>query len=694
MVVATSSKAPTWHAVGRDTLWIVDTSFLMQPQAVHALERDIVPFLTERGSNLTVPLVVMKELAKKATAPETKDLAETGSKVVASLRGRGLAKIIGSDREGNFADEIILAAATRYRTQRDIVLLTHDQDLAGDVRNLRQQRSVKSRHKIFVLAAGKDGAVFHTKGRQLPNRPIPQQTARATPTRPTTARGSPRKFRIAQAAETSPDTPISFDSAPVPGQEVLIGATRQYLGDQLAGAEGAEGAIYSVAGSDLVAKIYFPEKMTRHRYEKLCRIVQFGPQVERVMWPTDLVATTGGSPCGYVMDRSAGEPVATAIFIPVLLKRNHAGWDRRNLIDIAISISASVADLHSINVVVGDLNQKNLLVDTGGTRVNFVDSDSFQIEEYPCPVGSVNFLHPRLQGTDLSTVLRRETDDEFALATMIFMILMPGKSPFSQQGGGDPQLNVRDRKFPYSVKGITAGSSPPLGPWRMVWSHFPYRLKEAFHGVFVDDKRIRAREWTDILTEYRNHVDLGHHTAEIFPSTYKGVSAYAAEKYGGSEAEPTLHQEYCENCGDPIIVHGRGKLKKSERHCAPCRARVGKTLKCRECSSNFLFSLQQQADYKDRSWTAPVRCQACRDERVIVTCRRCDSTFKVAPHAVSTTPIGPLCKQCMSSCGTSIRCRDCGSTFTYTYGEQQYFEANNLDQPVRCTPCRNRKRQQ
>jgi len=39
-----------------------------------------------------------------------------------------------------------------------------------------------------------------------------------------------------------------------------------------------------------------------------------------------------------------------------------------------------------------------------------------------------------------------------------------------------------------------------------------------------------------------------------------------------------------------------------------------------------------------------------------------------------------------------IKCKDCGSNFVFSAGEQVYFRNNGLKTPVRCKPCRNRNK--
>lgn len=49
----------------------------------------------------------------------------------------------------------------------------------------------------------------------------------------------------------------------------------------------------------------------------------------------------------------------------------------------------------------------------------------------------------------------------------------------------------------------------------------------------------------------------------------------------------------------------------------------------------------------------------------------------------------------MSFSEKSIQCADCGTTFTFTVGEQEFFASKGFTQePKRCSGCRKARRQQ
>ncbi|MFA6523620.1 MAG: zinc-ribbon domain containing protein [Candidatus Peribacteraceae bacterium] len=39
-----------------------------------------------------------------------------------------------------------------------------------------------------------------------------------------------------------------------------------------------------------------------------------------------------------------------------------------------------------------------------------------------------------------------------------------------------------------------------------------------------------------------------------------------------------------------------------------------------------------------------------------------------------------------------LQCRDCGQTFTFTEGEQEFYNSRNLSAPQRCKDCRQKRK--
>jgi DNA-binding helix-hairpin-helix protein with protein kinase domain len=59
-----------------------------------------------------------------------------------------------------------------------------------------------------------------------------------------------------------------------------------------------------------------------------------------------------------------------------------------------LAILEKIKLLHENDIIIGDINPFNILIKDDKT-VYFVDVDSYQVDNYPCPVGTVHFTAPR-----------------------------------------------------------------------------------------------------------------------------------------------------------------------------------------------------------------------------------------------------------------------------------------------------------
>ena len=200
-------------------------------------------------------------------------------------------------------------------------------------------------------------------------------------------------------------------------------------------AGGGEGDIYDVVGvSGYVAKVYKPDKRTTERERKLSVMVSNKPNVmEQYAWPLDVLYENGRF-MGYIMPKINGKEKLRNIY--VYDKRKGKPWSL--FIAIAKNLSAAVHNVHEIHQVIGDLNPENILVNPIDGMVTLVDTDSYHISDssrtYRCGVGMPEFVAPELQGIHFpSAPLPTFTpeSDRFALAVLIFALLMNGAHPFS-----------------------------------------------------------------------------------------------------------------------------------------------------------------------------------------------------------------------------------------------------------------------
>ena len=269
------------------------------------------------------------------------------------------------------------------------------------------------------------------------------------------------------------------------------------------------------AGSRKTSRI--PDKQ-----QKLHLMVKQPLNHPSIAWPEELIVDSKTKQAiGYTMKMVSGKPLQHVTFGKPQLQKSFPNWNRMDLVKLTRNILELIELLHAHGVIIGDLNPLNIMLENA-EQVAIVDTDSFQIMQYPCPVGTINFTAPEIQGKDFKSFLRTHQHDLFAIATLIFMILMPGKPPYSHQGGGDPRENIKIQKFSYTID--QSPKDAPRGPWRFIWSHFPRYIKEIFVQTFARNNRPSIQEWQGNLKRYQWDLSKKYVSSEIFPTSYKKVS--------------------------------------------------------------------------------------------------------------------------------------------------------------------------
>ena len=296
---------------------------------------------------------------------------------------------------------------------------------------------------------------------------------------------------------------------------------------------GGEGTIFNVQGQPgFVAKIYSPRRCTRWRYEKV-KLLQRCKYIGGVCLPRELLFNARGEFVGFLMPRASGLKLQTLLAQPwQAIPKYFPKWRRQDMARLAMTILRVIQQIHEQDILLGDINPSNILIENQ-RRIHIVDTDSFQIGNYPSPVGTVYFTAPEIQGKNYGEFMRTQGNENFAIATLMFMIMMLGKPPYSHVDGGDPAQNVRDGIFGYGA-GSRNGEKQPAGSWPYIWSHMTRKLKEAFKDTFSKDglyyeerARLNTEDWIYLFRGYTFLLEKGilqkvdPMTDDIFPDRLK-----------------------------------------------------------------------------------------------------------------------------------------------------------------------------
>lgn len=444
-----------------------------------------------------------------------------------------------------FQDEpVFLVARDQFRTKSNndgkIIELAKDYGMVLVTRDNGMKVRAEAACVKAVLWTGPpeaQGAGPKPKGKQSGGQRSAASSSGVTP------------FAVCKAPLKEPDTPVGVTELPRSGDVVRLssGASLR-LGREVN--SGGEGVIYETDIAGQVCKIYHANRLTSLKQKKIQLMVSRRIVRPGICWPTEVVTNASGQFVGYLMPKAQGATMQSVMFVKPKLEKTFPNWRRIDLVNVAGTFIDHVWFLHKHNIIIGDINPQNLLVTANSNEVWIVDTDSFQIEGFPCPVGTVNFTPAEIQGRNYSDFLRTVDDELFAVATMIFMILFPGKPPYSQQGGGSPAENIKSKNFPYRfykeagpAAPEVSGKDAPQGPWQDIWAHLPVSIRRAFFMTFREDKRTSVDEWTSLLMGYRDLLNKGLVSNDLFPLGFPirdpiqvlcgtcGCSFTASEKY-------------------------------------------------------------------------------------------------------------------------------------------------------------------
>lgn len=630
----------------------IDTCSWMHDKIELFIEH-IIPPLQKHQQKIYLARSVYEEVAKHlndTTNSKRHAAAASAARAINRLVELDLIIRIGSDSD-TFTDNILLSVFNKYRLSHKLALVTQDRALGADIQNLNAIQSSKGLPIVVRRINGGGYLSPFTDNNPSTNYVSHKSTAPAA---------QANAFKVASSITKIQNSPIRVTSVPADGDSITINGKTYRLGDRLGG--GGEGTTYRISGlNGKVAKIYNKEHLDIYRLKKISLMLSRKISHPGICWPEELILNATGEFVGYVMPEASGKTPQRSIFIRPLFEKYFPQWRKRDLVELCVTILEKIIYLHSYNIIIGDINPENIMIKSP-TEVYFVDCDSYQIEGFPCPVGTVNFTPPEFIGKRYDEHLRTYGNEYFAIATLLFMIMHPGKPPYSQQGGGNPSDNIRRMDFSYPC-GEKSNQKQPDGPWRFMWSHLPRKIKDMFYATFRKDEpkstestRYTPQEW---LLAFKNYLELLDTDSEfrrndeqsewIFPNRFKSIKTT------------------CKECGREFdskdLIHGR---------CTACDDKI--KVACSICGRKF-----HRYDLKYG------RCMEC-DEKQKQRCSGCGDKFY--PNQLRHN----RCKACMDKTMKDITCQSCGGTIHFTYGEYYYYKERGLDEPKRHSYCKTSSR--
>lgn len=267
--------------------------------------------------------------------------------------------------------------------------------------------------------------------------------------------------------------------------------------------KGGEGEVYELADHpDQVLKVY-SEPLSSSKANKLQLMVnRYSEQMQAyAAWPTDLVRDKKGKPCGFVMKKLDKYMPLHMLFSPMDRKRIFPDKGYNFLVHVARNIASAFHTLHTAGMVVGDVNEGNLLVNKQG-MVAFIDCDSFQLADgnqyFYCEVGVPRYTPPELlQLPSFGNVLRTVNTDSFSMAILIFQLLFLGRHPFAGINHTAEDIGeetaIQRQLFAYSLRQHHKLITPPKDSFNI--NSLPNSITDLFHDAFESTTRPMPAQW-------------------------------------------------------------------------------------------------------------------------------------------------------------------------------------------------------
>lgn len=281
--------------------------------------------------------------------------------------------------------------------------------------------------------------------------------------------------------------------------------------------EGGEGRVFHVRGHAGWA-VKLPKldgRETSFDIKKIRAMLDMAsPELYDVCaWPLDVVFNAHGNPVGYLMEHLQSYTPLYSTYQVRTRRARLSGWTYRHLLRTGRNLAGCLASLHQRGIIIGDLNESNVLVSPGG-RVMLIDSDSYQLMvdgALSIPeVARTEYLPPELQRGSLSGKVRTPHGDCFSMAVLLFQTLMFGRHPFAgRPTTGDEDVTIEQAItmgwFAYSQERY----SPLAPPMPLSLRHAPAALQPMFEATFdLNGLRPEALTWYEAMLGLEDQLEI------------------------------------------------------------------------------------------------------------------------------------------------------------------------------------------
>lgn len=480
--------------------------------------------------------------------------------------------------------------------------------------------------------------------------------------------------------------PIHVSYALNEGLEVFDSAGNSYtLCEKVLANNGA--STYRTNAQSIWVKIYDHAYLNTFIENKILRMLKNRLNFQGLCWPMDVALDFHKNFRGYFVKAADGEPLHLSVMKKAGIEKYFPYWNKIHLCTLAITILQKIDFLHRNGVLMGCINPASIRVVDENT-VYFTDTDNYQVERFPSFVYNISFTPPEL--LDKSVYLATTQSENFAIAELVFMILMTGKTPYAVGISGNPKNEIKRMAFPYSKEDSEVNNALP-SMWRFMWSHLSPSIKDTFYETFQYRGRYNSAAsrkgldfWLGAITQFRSELanTFDQESLKIYPKTFKrgvGVVFYQCSFCGVEHPRFYFFDRYFDDyhiCND----------------CIDKKSNVSFT--CVDCGKTYYYTNRTALYHKqmkklDADWKDQKHCRDCKNKTL-----RCNHCGKYVPFYQLKNG---ECLDCRSEYENMvyqiIQCKNCGRNFEFTYREKEFYDKKGFSMPTNCPECRELKRQ-
>jgi serine/threonine protein kinase len=287
-------------------------------------------------------------------------------------------------------------------------------------------------------------------------------------------------------------------------------------------AEGAEGHLFDIVNAEnYVAKIFRTGKATNALEHKLNILINsFDEEMRKIFVAPIEILYDNGKFAGYVMQKIMNCKSFSNFYNEN--QRRDLPWSL--FVEVAKMFAYAVSLVHKTNnVVIGDFNPENFLIDPVKKKLFFVDTDSYHVVApngflYRCEMSFPHNSAPELNDVafDVAKNTFTKETDVFSLAVIVFQLLMNGANPFNADTSNFGSKSSRRFQLHQNIKNGYTPWFPDRIPMQIKEriglpdaapdiDAIPHKIQDLFRRAFVEghnnpSARPQASEWYAALT--------------------------------------------------------------------------------------------------------------------------------------------------------------------------------------------------